>query len=152
MSKQQIEEAVNKFFDTLDPERRERPHGNMGPRARAALAKHLAAVLGPSFDEVVEVGKEMCGRHISIHVDAVNAGDIRDICGMSCVHVCWPANDNPGKAAIEAINAAMPPEKRKPTLAERFEEVVDAATLTKRQADEKLDGHIAAVRKALEAE
>ncbi len=112
MDKEQIEKVMNKFFDTLDPDRRERPYGNMGPRARASLAEQIAAVLPPTVDALVGVLGEYKRQNpnaFSIGLFADGSGSVRDL-NFITVGPRWPPRDNPGETIIEALKDAMPPE------------------------------------------
>ncbi len=140
MDKDQIENLIlchyNKrhFFD---------PYAR-GKNAEA-LAEHLVAKLGPTYDEVVGVMldlKQQDGGVFYIKQCWNGAGAVHNTMGRSVVS--WPASDTPGKDAVAAIEAAMKPE---PTENEKALEAlaqIEAAPCS-------LEPRIAIIRKALES-
>lgn len=145
MSKEQIEKAIKSYWD-LSPGKRERPHYSDHVQTEASLTAHLAAVLGPTFDEVVEVVLDFKHQDSSVSFLKQRFNGSGALCKVEGeIIVSWPPTDTPGKAAIEAIKSAMKPE---PTLTEKALEAlrdIEAAPC-------KLAPRIKIIRRALEAE
>lgn len=142
MSKKQIEEAIREYRALKADD--ERPA--LGREAYVpALAEHLAKVLPPTVDALVEVmnkldvpADESCW--LVMHRDGSGFVSRR----MSLAVREWPATDNPGKAAIEVITRHTKPE---PTLNEKAIEALEYLQKAYGYGGEKLE----TIREALEA-
>ena len=120
-----MRDVIQQFMDKPPRGSKTRNHGSRALATASdfpdALAEHIAAERDATLTEVVAAmtkhNEQQKLPFATLTVFAHGGGSVRDGNGQ-LFH--WPNSDNPGRTAIEVIQAHTKPE---PTAAERFDEV-----------------------------
>lgn len=146
MDTAQLAVEIEKFFET---------HrwfaGNTRVRNAIRFSEHLAAVLPPTFDEVIVAGmKVLETAYIDMIIGPTGSGAIKSVPSRG-VQISWPATKTLGKTILAVIEAAMRPEPTgKEKALEVCDQIIESLSLVGPVGD--IYKGIEIIRKALEAE